>query len=318
MPLMLSDLPLELFDDIIILSSAQGAARLSQCSKQFNSVIAEREHIWRSLYLEHWDDPRESDSVYNYELNWKEEVEKGTFAYIVLRAIKAVPAPFDVNDSLLADQERAYEYCASILIRSSGRDGEFPGDISGSRNLQWLRNLVGEHAVYLWPWLIQAPIFEEHLPVYARERSPRRYTAAGDSSDEDDGYLPLPPILKSPYLAKQSARWELMQRAGYPRPPLPDFAVRDDHLISDVAQTRFFARCFVYDMRKYNTDTLWGPWLPRDAELAAHNANGDQGGAVITENRVNWQAVFNLMIVVIVNVSHPLAFKSLRMLIKNC
>jgi hypothetical protein len=290
------DLPPELLEQIIILSSPQGAARLSQCCKQLNSVVQKDGHIWRSLYLEHWDDPRVSDTD---EYDWRDGLQKNFWAWNTIRALQAIKPPFDVPNTLRQVSGDAYRYCAGILLRSRGPNAASPRDLSGSRSLTWLQRVVGDHAVYLWPWILPATIFESyHYPASAETADRAKVIAEdegiGDPNDEDD----TDSAAESLYLTKLPERWRLMRRSGYPPPPKAYRLDQPSTPLSRAKRTRKAARCFVYDMRRYRHETRWGPWTP---VLGDENNNVGAEGAI---HRVDWEHVFSLLTVTLANVTY--------------
>jgi len=300
MPLF-QDLPLELLEQIIILSFPQGAARLSQCCKRLNALVQQDIHIWRALYLENWDDPRALDSD---EYDWRGELQKNVLAWNIIRALHGIEPPFDMPESLREMTNDAYRQCASILLRSRGPDATSPHDLSGSRSLTWLKQVVGAHAVYLWPWLVPDNIFDTYphpTPIEPNDWAKVNPEPEGigdqsdDAEDDDDGDFTEGLL----YLTKLPERWRLMRRAGYLPPPMSYWLHKPTTILSYAKRTRNAARCFVYDMRKYKLETRWGPWtrVPPD-----ENNDGGAEGAI---HRVDWQHAFCLLVVTLANVSLP-------------
>ena len=274
------DLPLELLERIITLSSAQGAARLSQCCKRLHVIIQKDAHIWRSLYLEHWDDPRTPDTD---KYNWKVELQKNVSAWNIIRALQAIEPPFNVPRLLQEMSDDAHRRCASILLRSRGPCTTSPRDLPVSRSLIWLKRVVGEHAVYVWPWIVRDEVFESYrYPNEGATVVAGRETPEGPSDGD-----PTAPV----YLTKLSDRWRLMHQVGHPPPPMAHWLHNPTTPLSYALRTRNAARCFVYDMRKYKHETRWGPWT-----TAVH----DSGNV----HQVNWEHVFCLLIVTLANVSY--------------
>ena len=290
------NLPLELLEQIIILSSPQGAARLSQCCKQLNSIVQKDGHIWRSLYLEHWDDPRASDAD---EYNWRDELQKNCRAWNTTRALQTTNPPFDVPKSLREMSDDAYRHCAGILLRSRGHNATSHCDFSGSRSLTWLKRVVGEHAVHIWPWILPTKVFKSYQYPTPAETSDGTKASPGDEgtgdpNDEDGGDSAAGQL----YLTELSERWRLMRRIGYPPPAITYRPDEPSTPLLYAKRTRKAARCFVYDMRRYRGETCWGPWTP---VLRHQDDNVRAEGAIYG---VNWEHVFSLLIVTLANASY--------------
>lgn len=302
----LANLPLELLEYIVILTSVQSAARLCQCSKQLRSIIQKDTHIWRSLYLQLWDDPRGSMRSI-HENPWKGDVHEIMLARNTIMD-QRLKHPHDIWSDEDAARS-AYRKCAQILLRSRDSHTAVSDGAPRSRNIVWLEQVVGEYAIYTWPWLL----FSIDFDCFSRD---------GDMLDhsvwKNDGFyiedpvlswvvdgLPPPepeepdedeesdPELRAPYLSHMAEKWRLISLAGYSPPPTPPEDPESSNApLSDAALTRIAARAYVYDLRNYSEAQLWGPWTSEDSSPAAN-----------AKRHVNWKHVYSLLFVTLSNVS---------------
>lgn len=306
------NLPLELLEYIVICSSVQTAARLSRCSKQLHSIIQKDTHIWRSLYLELWDDPRDNPHS-SSEFDWKDDMCLTMVARNFIQRDPTLRQPHDVVSNAHESRD-AYRRCAQILLRSRESVVAPPHGSPRSRNIVWLEQVVGEYAIYTWPWLLFSIDFNsfasgghlidpnvwtnngfgitEIIPWLGVDGMPppEPYESDEDRDEESDFEL------KSPYLSHMSEKWRLISLAGYSPPPTPpDDPDSSTAPLSDAALTRIAARAYIYDLRNYSEAQLWGPWISEDSSPAPN-----------AKRHVNWKHVYSLLYVTLSNVSRPI------------
>ncbi|KAF8317729.1 hypothetical protein DL93DRAFT_2165572 [Clavulina sp. PMI_390] len=287
----LAPLPLEIFEHICVLAGPRGVAAISECSWHFQRFIESSTHIWRTFYLERWDDPRTSPYAPIEDFDWKSEAQAGVRAEYIIRALKAAKPPFEIPSKLLLDSEEAYEQCVRILLRSSG--SVIQGKTT-SRTLGWLTDLVGPVAVSLWPWIIPAPVYnEEHIPDVYPQDGNNQSAYALLSSLQRSKRRPL----SSPYLTHQRARWVFSERMGIPPPPksspLPLDTCKD---LVPAEHTRIAARAYIYDTSHYSTRTLWGPWVSEDDTFDI-----TETPKALVPHRPNWEHIINIIISSLIN-----------------
>lgn len=259
-----TSLPVEITEDVLVASEARGVARLSQCSKQLYNIVNRLgdNHIWRSLFLDLFDDPRNSafavaDSM--HEFDWKVEFQRRVKAWNVIRSTERN----DVWESSMKGPHAgwahevigAYDVCANIIkdIAPASTEAET------SRNVEWLQSILMSNLDFLWP-----PLPNEDS--YSEEFESSFLTPATDKTI-------------SLFLNNSPSRARLRAHVGVTP--------------SEIAQipfdnTRLVARAYVYDLRNYKPETFYGPWRIDDANPGSITAN--------------WVHVSHLMTVIMGNV----------------
>ncbi|KAF9506428.1 hypothetical protein BS47DRAFT_433675 [Hydnum rufescens UP504] len=264
-------LPTEVSERIIVASEYREVARLSQTCRYLYSLIYQREdddHIWRSLFLNTFDEPRKHNESYDWKLQYTRRIKAAHVLRLVRERYESMEEPWDNTAKKVWDDEliEAFQACAATL--RSARPGTTGGDMefqefSGSLNLLWVNQNAGAHITYFWPWLLPS----EKIAGHELERIP-------DTS-----------WLASVFMTQIGARWRLMHLAG----------VRQELSIPNTTDTfvatRLAARAYVYDLRNYRPDTDYGPW--HTVERLASSSSGEsqhlEGTAPL--QRKSWKSI---------------------------
>ncbi|KAF8313255.1 hypothetical protein DL93DRAFT_2081339 [Clavulina sp. PMI_390] len=302
----LDNLPLEVLEQIVIHSGTTAAIRLAQSSKHLHTLINRNTAVWRELYLNMWDDPRicNPEITNSTEWSWKEATCTSAEAVKTIHRLKTLQSSRLSGSKTNTDIKSTYIHLQILFLRSSGGPGHHPGDCSSSRTLTRLRDLLGAYCVALWPIMIPRVYLDQETPNIDKRETSEECHPTAKPYTRFDSLLPT-----SELLDRQPARWQLLQRAGYPTPPISHpLALEGSEgtkrpLMTFAEHSRLASRSFVYDMRNYNEYTVWGPWTPRLSNAGpGDDSTPLTNGGILGVGPANWTHVMHMMNVVRCNI----------------
>lgn len=263
-------LPVEITEDVLIASEPQGVARLSQCSKHLYNIVnrTEDNHIWRSLFLNIFDHPQ--NALYSSRSNtspgirWKAELKRRIQAQNIIRSTTEQP-----NDTWgpgmrsrykwwASEVIDAYDICAEIIREATPAVSTHYTSVAStsssvveksteSNNIEWMDLLLRTNPNFLWP-----------------PAAPLRQSSLGDLVEPVPPKVPEPDNSLGQYFTNSPSRARLRAHFG-----VSSF----ETACTPFDSTRLVARMYVYDLRNYRPETLYGPWSVDEAKPGSVTAN---------------------------------------------
>ncbi|KAF8588431.1 hypothetical protein K439DRAFT_1537923 [Ramaria rubella] len=216
-------IPAEINERILTMSDPAAVAAMAQSCSFFRNLIHRPvdQHLWRSLFLDRFDDPRTTYALYGHDWNhypWPSELQRRIRSEILLtrrNGLESIPSD-DKNMVLKTLTDAIYHSPPPYSLTTSSRD------------IDWVTRLIGSGEIFKASGRTDTMELLAQLHVYY-----------GLTREE-----------------KQMPGAQVMRTAS---------------------------RCFVYDLRKYNEDNQWGPFLE------------NQGG------RVSWVHIDHIINVISMN-----------------
>lgn len=259
--LSLVTIPQELTEHILQFCTPTDLASLAAACRHLHNIVynGDDQAVWRVAFLSHpFDDPRRSlgkAHASNADINWRGETQRRIEAQKLMSADMDSPASSTsgaadkTSVSLGVDEEdRPLRRALQTLISVVG--GAPQADDKPSSDLEWVEKT-----------LLASPLFQAVDKLYL--------TGLEQEWGNPDCTRQLICRLQS-YLA-------LSHEQG-----------RDPESVAQLNRLRTASRCAVYDLRKYQSDTLWGPY-----NLDARR-----------RLRVNWEHVKHIQNVVLMNLKN--------------
>ncbi|GJE87834.1 F-box protein [Phanerochaete sordida] len=246
-------IPQELTENVLKFCEPRDLARFAATCRPLRDIVYNDNDqvVWRVSFLSHpFDDPRQAlgcARLTSAEVDWAGMLQQWLHAESVLLSRSTVLTAVlnEDNASELGDEDEDKPIRASLLTLLAAYNSALPGREGSSANLQWVESVLLRSALFA---------HESLLP------SPSRAVPAPDSAQQLIAQLQC-------YLALSNEDGQT--KASKAR----------------LASLRSSSRCYVYDLRKYRSETLWGPYTL--------SANG--------RLRVNWEHVKHIQNVVLMN-----------------
>jgi hypothetical protein len=227
-------LPQEITEHAMISSDPSDVAQLAQVCRYLNAIVynLSDNHVWRSLFLNVFDDPRaidgRSDRGDGKKFDWKGELQRRIRARTVMHNISTGPTKKKDISAWMTSDARCDVYRALLSVISTAS----PPSLSSaeSLNITFLSSLLRSTNSYsqrLWP-----------CPLPSSSPSPP-YTD-----------LSSPDFIENQLRSKLSCHLGLTQNE------------KTNASVGGGDSLRVKSQAFIYDLRNYRSENGWGPYLP--------------------------------------------------------